>query len=96
VEEQEEEEVQVVEPTPPKRGKKKQKYMTLEQAEAMANALAKMITEESKVAEFFTKPTKELMAEQRQAEFQAKRRMKRQRELERQQKRKTVPTHSLA
>jgi hypothetical protein len=66
--------VQVLEQPPPKRvAKKKQKYMTLKQAKATSNALAKMITEETKVTGFFTKPRKELMVEQRQADFEANR-----------------------
>ena len=74
-----------------KRPKKQQHTMTVEHAAETAFALANIIdveatTTNTNVPSFFNKP-KEFIAEQRTAEFQAKRRMERLKELERQQKR---------
>lgn len=65
--------------------------ISVDNAQEMANTLAALIDDKlcSKplAGLFSSKPSKQLLAEQRQAEFQAKRRLERQKELERQQKR---------
>jgi DNA polymerase III delta prime subunit len=85
----------------PKKQKLPQEPITVENAHDMANSLAAMIADDissssskQPLAAFFSsKPSKELLAEQRQAEFQAKRRLERRKEIERQQKRqaRTIP-----